>query len=334
LPIDRTIAKQRTAILTSICLTLLKTVPSAELHVDASALSLDRLRNLSKSQIADLSLDSNLGPIRLAELFEIDLNTSPCHQAGPTESWIDDALILRGPLNQFRGLCASTASGTTVVLGDVGDDFAKSQRGGNLFVDGSVGQRALADKRDGLALIRSDAGDNFGCPLPGKLQGIQGGDSIVLGNLGHRACERMRRGTLCVAGNVGNHLAHQWIAGTILAMGTLGPHFGTQMRRGSLIVPSKRPESPGASLSPYRPLELSFLPILWRYLHRLILHAASCPWLDTAFQARCNQLASQIPTTPHVLRSIGDLECQGQGEVLVLQENQHRSDQPPRNPTT
>jgi hypothetical protein len=111
-----------------------------------------------------------------------------------------------------------------------------------------------------------------------------------------------------------------------LAMGTLGPHFGTQMRRGSLIGPSKRPEAPGASLSPYRPLELSFLPILWRHLHRLILHAATCPWLDTALQARCNQLASQIPTTPHVLRSIGDLECQGQGEVLVLQENQHRSD--------
>jgi hypothetical protein len=111
-----------------------------------------------------------------------------------------------------------------------------------------------------------------------------------------------------------------------LALGTLGPHFGTQMRRGSLIVPSKRPEAPGASLSAYRPLELSFLPILWRYLHRLTLDAASCPWLDQAFQARCNQFASQIPTTRHVLRSIGDLECQGQGEVLVLQENQHRYD--------
>ena len=293
---------------------MLKTEPSAGLHVDATALSLDRLRNLSKSQIADLALDSNLGAIRLGELFEIELDRG------------DDALILCGALQHFHGLCTSTTSGTTVILGDVGDDFAKSQRGGKLFVDGSVGQRALADKRDGLALIRADAGDNFGCPLPGKLQGIQGGDSIVLGNLGHRACQRMRRGTLCVAGDVGNHLAPQWIAGTILALGTLGPHFGIQMRRGSLIVPSNRPDSPGASLSAYRQLELSFLPILWRYLHHLILDAASCPWLDQAFQARCTQFASQIPTTRQVLRSIGDLECQGQGEVLVLQDNHHRSD--------
>jgi formylmethanofuran dehydrogenase subunit C len=293
---------------------------------------MDRLRDGSKSQIAKIVLDSNIGRICLEDLFEIDLDSSPSDDTAQDQSWSGDTLILRGCLRNFRGLCASTASGTTVILGDVGDDFARSQRGGVLIVDGSVGRRALADKRDGLALIGADAGESLGCPLPGKLQGIQGGDSIVLGNLGERACQRMRRGSLCVAGNVGNHLADHWIAGTILAMGQVGPHFGTQMRRGSLILPSSRPAQPGATLSAYRPLELSFLPILWRYLRGLIRHASSCPWLDQELQSRCSQFASKIPTSRHVLRSIGDLQCDGQGEVLVLQENPTRIDEYSRNP--
>lgn len=268
---------------------------------------------LTESQIAGLVLDSADGPTRLDQLFQIDLCFSnEAHTQEPQ-------LILRGNLQRFDRLCQRTSSGTTVVCGAVGDDFASTQSGGVIYIDGSVGQRAFADKRDGLCIVRGDAADRFGCPLPGKLQGIQGGDSIVLGNLGHRACERMRRGTLLVGGNIGQNLANQWIAGTILAMQDIGPYWATHMRRGSLIFQSQPTSHSGASLSRQRPLELSFLPILWAHLRGLLAQAAICENLSASFQSECRDLGLRLPKGRQVLRSIGDIECDGQGEVLVLQ---------------
>ena len=298
----------------TLSLTLLDSRYIADLRVDASALSIDQLHGRTGSQIAELVLDSNVGPIRLGELFTIEFGSSVGEQASV------DRLVLRGDLSRFDGLCASTRFGSTIVVGSVGNDFAKTQQGGWIYVDGSVGQRALSDKRGGFCLIGGNAADGFGSPLPGKLQGIQGGDSIVLGNLGHRACERMRRGILCVGGNIGQHLAHQWIAGTILGMQHIGHQWCAHMRRGSLIVRGECPANPGATLSAYRRLELSFLPILWRHLRELLAHAAMNSELSLDLQARCEGFRIGLPTGRQVLRSIGDRECEGQGEVLVLQD--------------
>lgn len=283
--------------------------------MDASAISIDLLKDLSEQAIGQVELKSANGTIRLSEVFGIQLCNSPADVPDQI------ALVLKGNLNRFDNLCSGTRTGATIVLGDVGQDFAKSQIGGAIYVEGSVGERAFSDKRDGLSIIGGNVADRFGAPLPGKLQGISGGDSIILGNLGNRACERMRRGTICVVGDIGAHLAHQWIAGTILAMRNLGPHWGAQMRRGSLILCENPSEPSAATRSPQRPLELSFLPILWKHLRNLLSDAAEFDLLSEDFTRACLNLKRRLPAGRQVLRSIADLECQGQGEVLVLQES-------------
>jgi formylmethanofuran dehydrogenase subunit C len=275
---------------------------------------LDSLIGLPQSQLAELVLSSLAGNVRLGELFDIHIEA----RNSTDDLGLQNRLILRGDLRRFDNLCGFTRSGITLVIGSVGSDFARTQRGGAILVDGSVGARALADKRGGLSVIGGDAADSMGCPLPGKLQGIQGGDTIILGSLGHRACERMRRGIVCVAGDIGEHLAHQWIAGTILGMQQIGSNWGSHMRRGSLILRTYPSASSGATLSKQRPLELSFLPILWKYLRDLLNQAASIEELSAVFRTKCTDFVEVLPRGPKVYRSIGDLECQGQGEVLVI----------------
>lgn len=283
------------------------------LSIDASPISLDRLKELSATQIEKLVLTANIGSLRIDEIFEVDVDESCCDASRAF------VLILQGDLSSFDNLCSETTTGITILQGNAGHDFAVTQRGGAIYVEGSLGQRAFSDKRDGLCMIAGNVADRFGAPLPGKLQGVSGGDSILLGDVGDRACERMRRGTICVAGRIGSHLAHQWIAGTILALQPPGPFWGAQMRRGSLILCSDSNSDSAATLSPPRPLELSFLPILWKHLQSLLSEAESLAELSSSFKERCSQLKRRLPVGRHVLRSVGDLECDGQGEVLVLQ---------------
>jgi len=275
---------------------------------------LDSLIHLPQSQLAELVLHSVAGDVRLSELFDIHLEP----RNSTDDLGLQNRLILRGDLRRFDNLCRFTRSGITLVTGSVGSDFARTQHGGAILVDGSVGDRALADKRGGLSVIGGDAADSLGCPLPGKLQGIQGGDTIILGSLGQRACERMRRGIVCVGGDIGDHLAHQWIAGTILCLQQIGSNWGSQMRRGSLILRSCPSACSGATLSKQRPLELSFLPILWKHLRDLLNQVVSMEEFSGVFRTKCTDLVETLPRGAEVYRSIGDLECQGQGEVLVM----------------
>ncbi|MFM8214064.1 MAG: hypothetical protein ACKN82_05415 [Pirellula sp.] len=137
---------------------------------------MDSLIDLTQSQLAELVLSSVAGKVRLGELFDVHIEA----RNSTDDPGLQNRLILRGDLRRFDNLCGFTRSGITLVTGSVGSDFARTQHGGAILVDGSVGARALADKRGGLSVIGGDAADSLGCPLPGKLQGIQGGDTIVL----------------------------------------------------------------------------------------------------------------------------------------------------------
>jgi formylmethanofuran dehydrogenase subunit C len=170
-----------------------------------------------------------------------------------------------------------------------------------ILVDGSAGAEALVDKQEGLCVIRGDVSGGFGAPLPGKLQGLQGGETIILGNLGDRACYRMRRGTVLVAGDIGEYLAHQWIAGTVIAMQSIGSYWAANMRRGSLILDS-------------------FLPILWNHLRGVLMQVSESSEISEGFLAKLVALIEAIPTSRRVLRRVGDRECEGQGEVLIVQK--------------
>ena len=115
------------------------------------------------------------------------------------------------------------------------------------------------------------------------------------------------------------------IAGTLAVMGNIGSHWAGGMRRGSLILGRDFSTHPTASLSEARDFELSFLPLIWRHIEKLQNEAIAILSLAnaltrTALQRASNEFPSpiKIPRTRWVQRQIGDLNCKGRGEVLVL----------------
>ena len=86
--------------------------------------------------------------------------------------------------------------------------------------------------------VSGNAGDNVGGFIPGDRFGMLGGIAVVDGNIGARAGEKMRRGTIIVRGKTGEGAGTRMIGGTIWAEGGIGPAPGLMMRRGTLIGPS------------------------------------------------------------------------------------------------
>lgn len=284
------------------------------------------IESLESGGVEALKLPTSFGMVPMSELFEIEVR-----QDARLQSVFDGevVLILEGDFRRVDGLCSGTSFGTTFVLGDVGDRFGAGQRGGSLVLLGDAGDDALSGKRDGLALLVGSVGDGFASPAPGELSGLRGGESFVFGKVGGRACERMRRGSVFLTGDVGEYLAHRWIAGTIYVDGSIGRHWCAGMRRGSLLLRQEQQHNGGGTLTRSRQCELSFLPILWKYVRDLLE-----PWsaLDShddflnsqrsaALREAVVRFLDRLPNGPRAVRCFGDVECEGQGEVLYFSES-------------
>lgn len=295
------------------------------------------LRAISHS-IRMMKLRSSQGELHVGDCFDVEVR----YEEGDVARSV---LVIIGDLQAFEGLCQGTTLGMTLVCGSVGDRFGAGQRGGDLLLIGDAGSEALMDKRNGWSLIHGNVGDRFAGPAPGDLSGMRGGDTMVLGNVGDRACERMRRGSVYIQGRVGEYLAHSWIAGTIYIDGQLERQWCTGMRRGSLLLREPKVAECGASLSISRSCELSFLPILWKHIRSLVNMTAtelrsplfsggsqddsfcdyrtSCRMVesqDADTAVAMEQFIERLPTSNHVVRCFGDLELDGQGEILVFGE--------------
>ena len=277
-------------------------------------------------RLGDWKLPTSVGMVPMSELFEIEVREASCLGS---ELNSDHVLILEGDFSRVDGMCSETSLGTTIVFGDVGDRFGGGQRGGSLVLLGDAGDDALSGKREGLALFAGSVGDGFASPAPGELSGLRGGDSFVFGNVGGRACERMRRGSVFLCGDVGEYLAHRWIAGTIYVDGCIGRHWCAGMRRGSLLLRQPQQQHSGGTLTRRRQCELSFLPIMWKYVRDLLepwsafgLHQelGECEGSVRLREAMARFL-DRLPNGPRAVRCFGDVECEGQGEVLYFGES-------------
>lgn len=274
-------------------------------RVDGSALVPERLESIPLAELMAMPLSmSSSRTVRLEELFWVQW------PSGPSET-----MVIRGDCRCMDGLGNRMTGGTLVIDGHAGDRLGAEIRGGTILVAGDAGHDACEGMRGGTVAITGNCGDRLGGPLPGERSGIRGGDVIIAGNVGSRACHRMRRGTVWIAGDAGDYLAPQMIAGTILVQGKISSHWGVGMRRGSLLFASVPDCESGASLSPSRNLELSFLPLVWNHLRSLQIGLAeACAPLE-----RPRWLSLAIPSTRWVERRIGDLATRGKGEILVLQ---------------
>lgn len=273
--------------------------------IDGSLLVPERLSSIPLADLMSLRLPTaNASYVRLEELFWVQWPVGP-----------SDTMVIRGDCRSIDRLGHGMTGGTLVVDGDAGDRVGLGIQGGVILVAGNAGDEACAAMRGGTVAIAGSCGDRLGAPLPGERSGIRGGDVMVAGNVGARACQRMRRGTVWIAGDVGDYLAPHMIAGTVLVSGKTGSNWGVGMRRGSLVFSLAPEREPGASLSPGRSLELSFLPLLWNHLR----------FLQGAIIAACAPLEKPswtplaVPSTRWVERRTGDRAIGGKGEILLLQ---------------
>lgn len=262
---------------------LRRSPPSA---VDASGLRPALLAGKSRKEIAQLLLTGWNEVHRVGDLFSI---------RG------DDAqrVVIDGADERLLRIGADMEGGELTVAGTAGDYLGESIRGGTIVVRGDVGAFVGAGMRGGRIDVSGNAGAFAGSGRAGTLQGMAGGAIVVRGNAGDRAGDRMRRGLLLIEGNAGDYCASRMLAGTAVVLGRVGIDAGYLMRRGTLIL--------GRSPAELLP---TFNPNGWHDLLAIRLLLESLTVYGKRFQ-------SFARSRPSLSRWLGDLGCDGKGEILI-----------------
>ncbi|MDZ4850302.1 MAG: formylmethanofuran dehydrogenase subunit C [Pirellulaceae bacterium] len=255
---------------------------------DGSKLLPQLFAAMQRHDIESLKLTYDSRPVRLGDLFEVIGDPSP-------------NLVLEGDCSRIVQIGERMDRGTILVRGPAGTGLASNMQGGSVEVLGNCGDHLACNMRDGFVFVHGSAGDHVAGPAPGRQTGMRGGDCIVLGDVGDRAAERLRRGTLFVGGNAGDYGAAQIIAGTVIVLGEIGSHWAQGMKRGSIILSRPTNGAFSAELTTAREYELSFLPLIWRHLERLL-----------------GDNTIKLPSSRWATRQLGDRANQGLGEVLTL----------------
>jgi formylmethanofuran dehydrogenase subunit C len=262
--------------------------------VDAGELCPDRLAGLGRAEIERLELRHGNRPATVGELFDV---------SGDGE----EDVRVEGHA-RLTNLGAGMTSGRLVVTASAGDgrpDPSPSagarcgarMHGGELVVEGDVGDFAGAGMRGGRLVVRGSAGRRLGGELPGAR--MRGGEILVHGDAGEEAGAGLRRGLIAVAGRVGAGAGVRALAGTIVALGGLGAHPGLAMRRATIVAPPPVTPPPTYALAcAYRP---PYLSICLRRLRALGLPVGE-EWLAARYE-----------------RWSGDRLDLGRAEILVLE---------------
>lgn len=294
----------------------LKTAPNHS--IDARLLVPQHLCGLDQSQIEDLYVGRNSSEIRIRDLFDVECHQPTNHCGAECNSGgncSNSLLILNGNLSSFHHIGLGMTAGCLWINGNVGSELASRMSGGVCVVAGHAADNTAQGFRGGLLAICGHCGNDLARPLPGKKNGMGGGDILIGGDAGDRMAHRMRRGTILISGNAGNHGCQQMIAGTVIVQRNIGDHWCLGMKRGSLIelAPSSLHGSTHAGFTIARDFELSFLQILWKHLrsqHRQLATLAHDLGVPFPFATPL------FPQSNWVTRQVGDSTVGGQGEWL------------------
>ncbi len=259
----------------------------AEQRVDLGQILPETLQGLERPAIQRLPLFVGNRKIALGELFELEGDP-------------DEELVIVPLDGRLDYIGAGMQRGRIKVSGAAGDHAGSAMRGGSLMIDGDAGDFAGSGLRGGELRILGNAGDRVGAPPAGELRGQAGGLIHVRGRVGERAGERQRRGLLLIEGDSGALLGHRMIAGSIYVGGRTGELAGHGMRRGSLMLRSLPPALP-TTLTYNGSQRLAFLPLLLEQLRRVSGDTIAVPSADTGVE-----------------RYLGDLACNGRGEILII----------------
>lgn len=270
-------------------LTLRQTQATAQ-RLDLSGLLPESLAGMSDTDIRSLPMHVGNQRLPLGELFELETGDGP-----------DDELLLVPLDTKLDYVGAGMRRGSIRVHGSAGDHAGSAMSGGRLLIEGDCGDFAGSALRDGRLQIQGKAGDRVGAPPAGERQGQRGGVIHVRGRVGERAGECQRRGLLLIEGDAGALLGHRMIAGSVYVGGRAGELAGHGMRRGSVLL-RQRPPDLASTLAYNGRQRLAFLPMLLTQLRSL----AGDDALPTS------------STDMEVERYLGDLACDGRGEILIL----------------
>jgi len=253
--------------------------------VDASALLPRALAGQAREDILRITLTGWNQSFAVGDLFSVSGDES-------------ERVVLEGGGGSLIRVGAGLDGGELTVSGHAGDYAGEGMRGGSLIVRGQAGDYLGAEMRGGAITVSGGAGAFAGSGRAGAMKGMSGGCIVIRGNAGERTGDRMRRGLLLVEGGVGSYCAARMIAGTIVALGRTGAHPGYMMRRGTVMLADARME-PLPTFNDNGAHELLAI--------RLLLESLS--QYGPAFRRFAKQRRFQ--------RWVGDLGCDGQGEILV-----------------
>ena len=128
-------------------------------------------------------------------------------------------------------------------------------------------------------------------------ENMSSGTITVCGDVGDRLGEKMRRGVILVEGNAGDYAGSRMIAGTLGILGKTGVYTGFAMKRGTIL--------------------LQELPSLHATMQDCGVH--DLPFLSLLFKSFAESPPFAKLASKRAHRFAGDLACNGNGEILVLE---------------
>jgi formylmethanofuran dehydrogenase subunit C len=262
----------------------LKTPPVQ--RIDCSALTPDKLAEMSLSDIAAIELQTGNQTVRLDSVFDIDGDDT-------------SDIVFTKSTDKLDFIGHSMTSGRIRVSGNVGGYFGIFMDGGELEVTGDTDVYTACEMKSGQIKVIGNAGDFVGGARPGRKNGMTGGNVIITGDTGDRTGDHMRRGMILIEGNAGDYCASRMVSGTIAVLGDTGAHLGYAMKRGTVLLTKAPSRGISANFNDCGSHTLAFLPLMF----------ASFKKLDSKF--------AQVDVFSRVQRYAGDIGGIGMGEILV-----------------
>jgi formylmethanofuran dehydrogenase subunit C len=212
---------------------------------------------------------------------------------------VAEQIVIQSESDRLDRIGAGMNGGVISVEGNAGAYLGYAMLNGAIQVSGDTGLSAGCAMRGGRLVVDGNTGDFLGGAITGERQGMRGGSIVVKGNAGQRTGDLMRRGTILIEGDCGDYCASRMVAGTLMVLGQCGARVGVAMRRGTLIL-TREPRSIPAAFNDNGPHNLSFLTLLLRSFKA---YPAFSSLMDKGNLAH---------------RWLGDLSCDGKGEIVIL----------------
>jgi formylmethanofuran dehydrogenase subunit C len=190
--------------------------------IEADCITPDRLRGLSRTEIAKLPCLFGNRERPLDDFFDISGEAT------------DGEIVLNGACRNVKWVGAEMATGRITIHGSIGMHLGSEMTGGEIIVHGDAGDWVGAEMIGGKIHVHGSAGHLVGAGYRGSRLGMRGGTILIDGDVKNELGAIMRRGLIAVGGRTGDYAGVSMIAGSIFVFGETGIRVGAGMKRGTI----------------------------------------------------------------------------------------------------